>query len=99
MVARMRCKDSEGREQGQARAWVEAAYPLPPFTHFHRSVMAGPWDQLFIRGCVRRTGGSGLLSGHGGSRGPFGCGAGCHLDWEATACGPQLSVYLIDALA
>lgn len=28
--------------------------------------MAGPWDQLFIRGCVRRTGEAGLLSGHGG---------------------------------
>lgn len=41
--------------------------PSPPFTHSHRSVIAGPWDQLFIRGCVRRTGGSGLLSGHGGA--------------------------------
>lgn len=28
--------------------------------------MAGPWDQLFIRGCVRRTGEAGLLSCHGG---------------------------------
>lgn len=65
MVARMRCKASGGREARSAVGLVEAAYPLPPFPHFHRSVMAGPWDQLSIRGCVRRTGGAGLLSGHG----------------------------------
>lgn len=66
MVARMRCKASGGREARSAVGLVEAAYPLPPISHFHRSVMAGPWDQLFIRGCVRRTGEAGLLSGPGG---------------------------------
>lgn len=66
MVARMRCKTRGGREARSAVGLVEAAYPLPPFSHFHRSVMAGPWDQLFIRGCVRHTGEVGLLSGHGG---------------------------------
>lgn len=88
MVAWMRCKDSEGREQGRSWALMEAAYPLPPFTHFHRSVMAGPWDQLFIRGCVRRTGGTGLLSSHGAVEAVLVVVQAVIFNGETTACGP-----------
>lgn len=87
MVARMGCKARGGREARSAAGLVEAAYPLPPFSHFHRSVMAGPWDQLFIRGCVRRTGEAGLLSCHEGIEALFGCGAGPDVRWTTTACG------------